>query len=189
MSSLKKNMLFNTFGGLCYQGCLWLITVLVVKLSSNYEYSGMLALGMTVGNMMSALGTFNVRIYQVTDSVGKFSQSEYVAFRVVTLVVATLILLVYSVFISGSEECYLAIAAFIVFKIDESFADVLYGVDQKHERMDCIGISQTLRGISVVAVFTLSMLAFGSLPISLIAMTAPCAVITFAYDWRIANRL
>ncbi len=181
-------MLFNTFGGLWYQGCLWLMTVLVVRLSSNYEYSGMLALGMTVGNMMSALGTFNVRIYQVTDSSNRFSQSEYVAFRVVSLAAATLLLLAYSVFISGSAECYLSIAAFLIFKIDESFADVLYGIDQRHERMDYIGISQTMRGVFIVGLFTASMLLFKSLPVALISMTLPCIAVTFAFDWRIVNK-
>lgn len=181
-------MLFNTIGGLGYQGCLWLITVLVVRLSSNYAYSGMLALGMTVGNMMSALGTFNVRIYQVTDSDNKFSQSEYVAFRVASLAVATVLLLIYSVFISDSSECYLAIVAFLVFKIDESFADVLYGIDQRHERMDYIGISQMIRGALIVCLFTGSMLVFKSLPVALVVMTLPCIAVTFLFDWRIASR-
>ena len=189
MASLKRNMAFNTIGGLWYQGCLWLITVLVVRLSSNYEYSGMLALGMTVGNMMSALGTFNVRIFQVTDSSNKFSQSEYVAFRIASLTAATIMLLVYSLFISNSNECYLSILAFLVFKIDESFVDVLYGIDQRHERMDYIGISQLIRGVLVVALFTITMAVFDSLPAALVAMTVPCVAITFLFDWRFATKL
>ncbi len=182
-------MIFNTIGGLWYQGCLWLMTVLVVRLSSNYEYSGMLALGMTVGNMMSALGTFNVRIYQVTDSSNRFSQNEYVAFRVLSLAVATALLLVYSIFISSSSECYLAILAFLVFKIDESFVDVLYGIDQRHERMDYIGISQMIRGVLVVGLFTAALVLFKSLPIALLVMTVPCIATTFLFDWRITSKL
>lgn len=182
-------MLFNTIGGLWYQGCLWLTTILVVNLSSNYEYSGMLALGMTVGNMMSALGTFNVRIYQVTDSCSNFSQSEYVSFRVASLAAATVLLFIYSLFISDSRECYLSIVAFLIFKIDESFVDVLYGIDQKHGRMDYIGISQIMRGLLVVCLFAISMGLFKSLPIALAAMTPPCIAVTFLFDWRVANEL
>ena len=188
MASVKSNMIFNTVGGLWYQGCLWLMTVLVVRLASNYEYSGMLALGMTVGNMMSALGTFNVRIYQVTDSLNRFSQGEYVCFRIITLAGATGLLLGYSAFISGSAECYLAIVAFLFFKIDESFVDVFYGIDQRHERMEYIGVSQMIRGVLVVGVFAASMVAFNNLPIALIAMTLPCVAVTFLFDMRIAAR-
>lgn len=189
MASVKRNMIYNTIGGLWYQGCLWLMTVLVVRLSSNYEYSGMLALGMTVGNMMSALGTFNVRIYQVTDSSNRFTQNEYVAFRVLSLAVAAVLLLVYSIFISSSAECYRAILAFLVFKIDESFVDVLYGIDQRHERMDYIGISQMIRGVLVVGLFTAALVLFKSLPIALLVMTVACIAVTFLFDWRITSKL
>lgn len=188
MSSLKRNMIFNTVGGLWYQGCLWLITVLVVRLSTNYEYSGMLALGMTVGNMMSALGTFNVRIYQITDVLNKFSQSEYVAFRMVSLVTAAFLLLLYAVPISDSAECYLSILAYLAFKIDESFVDVIYGIDQRHGRMDYIGISQAIRGSFVACFFTVCMLLFNSLPIALILMTLPCIAVTILYDLKVASK-
>lgn len=189
MSSLKKNMIFNTFGGLWYQGCLWLITVLVVKLSSNYEYSGMLALGMTVGNMLSALGTFNVRIFQVTDDSSEFGQRVFVAFRIVTLLFSFVLLTIYALFISNSPECFFSIIAFLIFKVDESFVDVLYGIDQCHERMDYIGISQLIRGLGFIAFFILGMQVTKSLPISLIAMTVPCLATTIFFDIKIAGSL
>ena len=188
MASIKRNMIFNTVGGLWYQGCLWLITVLVVRLASNYEYSGMLALGMTVGNMMTALGTFNVRIYQVTDPANRFSQGEYVGFRIISLAGATGLLLGYSAFISDSVECWLAIAAFLFFKIDESFVDVFYGIEQRYERMDYVGVSQMIRGALVVGVFAASMVVFENLPIALISMTLPCVAVTFLFDMRIATK-
>lgn len=187
MSSLTKNMIFNTFGGLWYQGCLWLITVLVVKLSSNYEYSGMLALGMTVGNMLSALGTFNVRIFQVTDDSNQFDQRIYIAFRIITLLLSFVPLTIYAFFISNSSECFFSIIAFLIFKVDESFVDVLYGIDQCHEHMDYIGISQLIRGLGFIAFFIVSMQATKSLPISLIAMTVPCLATTIFFDIKIAG--
>lgn len=44
--SLKANMLWNSFGSLFYSGCQWLVTVMVVRLSTSYEAAGILAVAM-----------------------------------------------------------------------------------------------------------------------------------------------
>ena len=64
------------------------ITVVVVILSANYENSGMLAFAMSVGNVFSTIATYNVRTYQVSDVLNRFTSSNYVAFRCLTLMVA-----------------------------------------------------------------------------------------------------
>ena len=40
--SIKQNMLWNSFGSITYLACQWLITILVVRLSSGYEAAGTL---------------------------------------------------------------------------------------------------------------------------------------------------
>lgn len=71
---IKKNMLYNTIGSLTYQGCLWIATVLVVILSNGYSDSDILSFAMTIGNMFSAIGTYSMMTYQVSDVKGKYSQ-------------------------------------------------------------------------------------------------------------------
>lgn len=73
-ASIRRNMLFNTIGSLTYQGCLWITTVIVVILSDSYSASGILSFAMTIGNMFSAIGTYSMRTYQVSDVKGKYSQ-------------------------------------------------------------------------------------------------------------------
>ena len=73
-ASIRRNMLFNTIGSLTYQGCLWITTVIVVILSDSYRASGILSFAMTIGNMFSAIGTYSMRTYQVSDVKGKYSQ-------------------------------------------------------------------------------------------------------------------
>ena len=43
--SVKANMLWNSIGSMTYLACQWLITIVVVRLSSGYEDAGLLSLG------------------------------------------------------------------------------------------------------------------------------------------------
>ncbi len=42
--SVKANMLWNSLGSMTYLACQWLITIVVVRLSSGYEDAGLLSL-------------------------------------------------------------------------------------------------------------------------------------------------
>lgn len=143
-------MLYSTIGSLTYQGCLWITTVLVVILSNGYSDSGILSFAMTIGNMFSAIGTYSMRTYQVSDVKDKYSQRNYVAFRLITLLIGLVVIGIYSVAVSPDSLTLIAVFAYLLFKTDESFCDVLYGVDQRGERMDYIGISQFVRGVIIV---------------------------------------
>ena len=85
---LFSNLIWNTFGSVYYQGCLWLLTVLVVRFSFDFQNSGYLALAMSIGNIMFALGSYNMRTYQVADVHNRFSLSNYIGLRLFTDIVA-----------------------------------------------------------------------------------------------------
>jgi O-antigen/teichoic acid export membrane protein len=187
--SLKKNMLFNTAGSLFYQGCLWLTTVLVVLLSSGYDASGILSFAMTIGNMYFAIATYNMRTYQVSDISNKYSQQNYVGFRLVTISIGFATMIPYTLIVSPDVMTMLTVLLYLLFKMDEEFCDVLYGVDQRGGRMDYIGISQTLRGFLLVAGFSVGMAALHSINLAIVLMFVMCLSITFVYDVPHARRL
>lgn len=180
--SLKQNLLWNTIGCLIYQGCQWLTTILVVLLSSSYENSGILAFAMATGNIFVGLATYNVRTFQVSDVNNQFSSENYVAFRIVTVVLASIVCTGYSLIVAPSLSTGIAILAFLLFKADESFSNVLYGIDQKAERMDYIGVSQGIRGIISITAFSCVLLVGGSLTLAFVTMFAGCAAVTLVYD-------
>lgn len=186
---IKKNMLYNTIGSLTYQGCLWITTVLVVILSSGYSDSGILSFAMTIGNMFTAVGTYNMRTYQVSDIKGKYSQRNYVGFRLLTLIIGVILLGIYSIVVSPDSLTLIAVFAYLLFKVDESFCDVLYGVDQRGERMDYIGISQFIRGILIVLAFSLGLYLSQNIILAILAMYPAGLLVTIVYDIPHARRM
>lgn len=187
--SLKQNILWNTAGCLTYQGCQWLTTILVVVLSSSYENSGILAFAMATGNIFYAFATYSMRTFQVSDIDNRYSSDNYVAFRVVTTLIALAFCIGYSLVVSTSVSAALAMVAYLLFKSDESFANVLYGIDQKASRMDYIGISQGVRGILSIAAFSGVLAVGGSLTEAILAMFACCVAVTLVYDLPHSRRL
>ena len=186
--SVRRNMLFNTIGSLAYQGCLWLTTVLVVTLSHGYGDSGILALAMAVGNMFNPIATYSMRTYQVSDMEGEYTQATYVTFRIVTIGIGAAFIVPYTFITCTNVATAAAVLIYLVFKTDEAFADVLYGVDQRGERMDYIGISQFVRGVLILAAFA-SLLSFtGSLNAAVAGMSVAGIAMTFAYDLPHARR-
>lgn len=182
--SMRANVLWNTGGVVFYQGCLWLMTVLVVRLSSDYGNSGMLAFAMSIGNIYTALGTYNMRTYQIADVHDENSPSNYIALRITTVLGGMALCLVYSLVVSPDIETLAVIAAFLVFKCDEAFVNVLYGIDQKASRMDVVGISQVVRGILCVGMFCASLILTDSLVLALLFVAAACIAVTVFYDVR-----
>ncbi|MGO5362988.1 lipopolysaccharide biosynthesis protein [Collinsella bouchesdurhonensis] len=186
--STKRNTLWNAAGCIFYLGCQWLTTVLVVTFSTDYNNSGALAFAMSVGNMFASVSLYKMRTFQVSDITCDHSAKDYVGFRFVSILFSLIMSCVYVSVISDNASFLIATLAFLGFKIDETFVDVLYGVDQKGQRMDYIGKSQFMRGALSLIGFVVPLVMINSLPAAIIGMTLCCMLVTFFYDLPHAKR-
>ncbi len=184
---MKKNIAWNTSGCLFYQGCQWLTTIVVVWLSGGYDDAGVLALAMAVGNIFNSIALYKMRTFQVSDVTTTYTQSNYSAMRFITVGLAFLFCVPYTLLTTPSAHAVIAIVLFLLFKTDECFCDFLYGVDQCGQRMDYIGRSQIARGIMSLGGFTIG-LWLGGLFAGIGAMFAGCFAITLCYDLPHARR-
>lgn len=150
--SLRKNMLWNSFGSIGYLAFQWLITILIVRLSEGYEAAGMLSLAMSVYNIFSPLAIYRMYTYQVSDVKRENSVGEYLAFRMLTSGLALISCMAYAA-ITCSPNVLIAIFLYAVFKICSLLIDVLHGVDQLNMRMDYIGKSLLMQGALTFAAF------------------------------------
>lgn len=185
--SLRSNALWNSFGSMFYMGCQWLITVFVVILSPNFDNSGILAYAMSVGLIFSAMGTYSIRPFQISDLDNEYSSSNYTAFRLITNTLSLLICIIYILAITPRFDLITASILYLAFKFDESFSDVLYGIYQKNDRMDYIGRSQIARGAASLAFFSVALFLSSSIFVAIICMSLSCIAITVVYDYPHAS--
>ncbi|OUP10060.1 hypothetical protein [Collinsella sp. An2] len=181
--SLRANTIWNALGCLFYLGCQWLTSVLVVRLSSGYENSGALAFAMANGIIFASIGLYKIRTFQVSDLSGEFSHGDYVGFRLVTIVLGLIWSAIYlPLACSSNAEFLVASIAYLLFKSDEVFSDVLYGIDQVGERMDFIGKSQLMRGVASLVGFSIPLAVLDNLVAGILGMAAACIAVTVFYD-------
>lgn len=187
--SVAQNTIFNAIGCLCYLGCQWVTTVMVVRLSSSYENSGLYAFAMATGIIFASIALYKVRTFQVSDISNQFSNSSYIAFRLITILIGWFVCAVYIPIATNRQMNLITVSLlYLVFKSDESFSDVLYGIYQKNGRMDYIGISQFIRGILSLIAFSAGLALTDSLPTAIISMTTSCILVTIVYDLPHARR-
>lgn len=177
----KQNILWNAVGSLFFLGCLWLITVLVVRLSNGYDAAGVLALGMAVSNIGVPIAQYKIRPYQVSDITGEFSPGLYAGHRIITMGISIVVMVVY-----GSLTCAAAtlpaVFLYCLYSLVAVFSDVLQGIEQQHDRMDIVGISYILRGIAAIGGFVITMLLTQSLVASFIVMTVLSVLCVAFYE-------
>lgn len=184
---MKKNVIWNTSGSIFYCVCQWLITILVVRMSS-YHDAGELSLAMTTSSSFSAIALFSMRNFQVSDVKGEYATDVYVGSRIITCLAAVVCCAV-TAFIGNGWHQMLCIDAFMLVRAAEGIVDVLHGVNQKYERYDYIGKSYFLRGILTIASFVAGIYATKDLLATLVAMALLNLLAAFLYDWRKTWRL
>lgn len=185
--SVGKNMAWYSVGSITYLACQWFLSVIVARMSSGFDDAGALALAMAIGNIFTPLAYYNTRTYLVSDLKGEYSNSQYVAFRVLTTLLAFVGCSIYAALTTGAS--ILPVLAFLIYKIFVSIIDILHGVDQRFSRLDFAGISLIAQGLSSLAAFSIVFWITQNLTMAVNAMTLTAIVILFAFDWRSSNRL
>lgn len=186
--NLRRNMLWNAAGNLIYVACQWLVTVLVTTLGSFHD-AGVLSVAMSITATFRTLALFGIRNFQVSDVDGKYSDSCYVGFRVITCLAALAGCMIFALAADYTAEQLLATLLFMLFHLSENFADVLHGIAQKRDRLDVAGMSFAARGLGLLIVFVAVYRISGNLLLGLLAMTLCTWLVTLLFDLIEVRRL
>lgn len=181
--SVKSNAAWNTVGSLVYLGCQWLITLLIVRLSSSLDDAGYLNLAISITSIFGTAASFNLRAYIISDRDGEISDGTYAGFRITTCLASFVACMVYSAFFGYSLLQYGCIAIYMAFRICEALLDFLYSFEQKRNRLDIGGKSMIARGILSVFGFTGTFVLTSSLLLSLMMMVLLSYAVMILYDY------
>lgn len=187
--SFIQNAAYNTVGSIFYCFCQWATTLLVVRMFDGYEAAGIFQLAISITNIFYAVSHYNIRVYQVSDVKGEFSSGEYTGLRAVTCAVALLLCAVYAIALKYPVKTVLCIIVYMVFKLNESFSDVLHGVDQKFSRMDYVGISYIIRGFVMIVSFAAAIKLSNDILFSTTVMAVLTTAVVFIYDVNKTRKL
>jgi len=173
--TLRRNFYWTLLGNVVYAGCQWAMLVVLAKLGTP-EMVGQFALALAVTAPVMLLSNLQLRAIQATDTKGEYQFADYLALRLITTVLALLVIIVVTIAGGYQSETAFVIVAIAIAKSIESISDVFYGFLQQKERMDHIAVSLIARGIlSTVAlasaIFLTRNLVYGAMGLAAVWAT------------------
>jgi len=185
---LRANVGWTFLSNGIYAGCQWAMLAALAKLGTP-QMVGQFSLGLAITSPVLMLTNLQLRAIQATDARNEYHFSDYLALRLIMSGLGMLIIVgivLVSDFLAATALLILAIG---LAKIIESVSDIIYGLMQKHERMDRIAISKMVKGpLSLIGLAVLVWLT-DSVFIGTLGLLVPWLALLLVYDLGNARRL
>jgi O-antigen/teichoic acid export membrane protein len=178
---LRANFSWTLSGMLTYAACQWGMLVMMARLGSS-RMVGQFALGLAISGPVMLLANLELRSIVSTDARREYRFQDYLGLRVLTTVLALLVVGMLAGGLGESGETARVIAALGAYKAVEALSDLTYGLFQQQGRNDLMGRSLILRGLSSLAALGGSVGLSGSLLLGVLAMAVAGAVIFCLHD-------
>lgn len=173
---------YNTIGNIVYFFSLWVITVLVVRLS-GYNDAGILSVAMTTSNVFFVIANYGMRSFQASDVNIEYSDSQYLASRYFTTAIGIVLCICFSIYTGYNGRQFIAIILYMLFKSWEALADVLYGILQRMHKLKIVGISFCVKGLLNIIGFCMGMIITNNLLLALVLMNFSSISILLCVDF------
>lgn len=170
----KRDYVWNTVGVAAW-GCVFPILTVVATQLAGVEQAGMFSMAFVAGTLLMILANFGVRTYQVSDVEEKHTFKDYQINRWITCVVMVAVGVLYcSVRGYGEEMFYISMGVYL-YKMIDGLADVYEGRLQQVDKLYLAGISQAVRSIAALVVFSILLLITRNMVIASFGMAIAAA--------------
>ena len=153
----------------------------LAKLGSP-EIVGRFVLGLAICAPVFMLTNLKLRAAQATDARDEYRFSDYFALRLWGTAAALLIIAGVIASSGYHRQLVYVIGAVALAQAAEAISDVVYGLFQKHERLDKSAISMMIKAVGSVTVLVLTLWATRDLFIGVMALAGWRIVISILYD-------
>lgn len=179
--SLKRNFSWTFVGNVIYAASQWGILTSLAKLGTPTAV-GQYALGLAITAPIFMLFNLQLRAVQATDAKDTYEFGHYFGLRVVTSLIAIFLASVIAFIGHYDVQTSWIIVLIALSKGIESISDIVFGLLQKHERMDRIALSQILKGPLSLVVLAIILWLTGSLISSMIGLIVTWLSLLVFYD-------
>ncbi len=186
--SLRSNFSWTLAGNVVYAGCQWGMLVVLAKVGSP-EMVGRFALGLAVCAPVLMFTNLQLRAVQATDAKDEYRFSDYLKLRLIATALALAIIAGIVLVTGPPREAAWVIMVVGIAKSMESVSDVIYGLLQKHERMDRIAISMMIKGVGSLLALGALVVMTGSLVYGAAGLAGTWTALLLTYDVGSAARI
>lgn len=144
--SLRSNVAWTLVGNCIYAISQWGIIVLLTKTAAP-ELVGRYILALAVTGPLLTFACLQLRSVQATDATNEFRFTDYLALRMMMLLVVMTVIAAVALTGAYRWEAVMVMFALGVARCIEGVSEIFHGLFQQRERMDLVSQSTILKGI------------------------------------------
>lgn len=179
----KKNFIWNTLGSLVNSFTSLFFMIIVTRINGT-DIAGIFTFAFSMACLFQVIANYAGRVYQVTEISDDIGDSDFLFHKIATCVIMVLFVLVFILFKNYSLEKNVVILLLVLFRLIESFVEVIYAIIQKNNELYKVGISLFLKGIIGTILFFIVDYFTKSIINSIIALIVVNLVVSIFFDFR-----
>lgn len=179
--TLRNNFVWTFAGSVLYTGCQWGMLSAIAKMGST-SVVGQFTLGLAIAAPVFMFTNLQLRAVQATDVNAECRFADYFTLRLLATLFGLIVIAAMLPFVHSSSTVRLVILLVAVSKCIECMSDVTAGLLQREEQLKRVAISQMIRGIASVLVFSLTFAYSRNLALSVTTMSAVWFAVLLFYD-------
>ncbi len=179
--SLRRNVLWTLSANTIYALTQWGMLVALAKLTAS-EIVGQFGIAYAIGAPVIMFANLYLRQIQATDAREEYLFGHFLALRLSTSAVAFLAITAIALVTGYPWPTKLIIIAVGLAKVLEAWEDIIYGLLQKHERMDRMSISIITKAFLELFIMSLAVFATRGLMAGIIGLMLVRFLLIITYD-------
>ncbi|MBP5492449.1 MAG: elongation of very long chain fatty acids protein [Clostridiales bacterium] len=178
----RKNVIWNTIG-ITMNSFTSLFFMMIINHINGPDFGGIYNFSFSVASLLFVIGIYSTRTFQVSESKGKYNDTEYLIGKVITVA-----LMMISIFVMILIRNYTAtknaiLVILVAYKCIEAFCDTLYGYMQKADELYLAGQSLFFKAFLSVAVFLAIDVTTKNVVMASLSTIAVSVIITLLWDF------
>lgn len=139
------------------------LMLLIVTRFGDEEIAGIFSIIYATTQMLSSIGSYNMRNFQVSDTKGEYQFGDYWTSRVISTLLMCLLGAIYAFIRFDDAVSRLVVVCFTGYRAFETIEDVIHGYVQKEGRLDAASLAKFVRIIASTLGFILVYIVFRDL--------------------------
>lgn len=177
----KKDFIWNTIG--CMIVALFNAIVLMFCTRINTtEIAGIFSISYATAYIFNTIGDFGIRIFQVSDTKRKYDFSEYLAARIISIILMVILATAFIIIDGYRNEKFIIAFILILYRIIENLSESYQAEFQLNNRLDIAGKSMIIRNVLALVICLIVDIITKNFIISILFMLLTNLVVFLLYD-------
>lgn len=182
----NKNILWNVIGITANSIYSVFLTIYITRIN-GIEAAGQFSFAFYIVSIFQTIGNYGGRIYQISDTTAKYTDSHYVSLKHFTALFMLVVSIVFCWFNGYNFMKISLIVVLIGYRIFEDIAEAYYGILQKNNRLDIIGKSMTIKVVISLLLFYIINQMTRNIVLASLGFVIGFAIVYFVYDLKKAK--